>query len=517
MMNEKKIYNDLYQSIIVEDRITFLGQILHRAAMKYPQRIMLIYKGKNVRYRQLYYYASKCTALLRELGVKPGDRILLFFENSVEFYVSYFGILQAGAVVVPINIFLKEHELRHIIKDSEPVVIISSAKLAERIKKVPEQELPPIITEHDLITDGDVPEDFVDIQIDTLPFEQMAVLLYTSGTTGMPKGVMLSSKNALINVIQMVARFGTVDYERGFAVLPLFHSFAQNTSVWALVLMFSTAIVVPRIDRRSVLEGLEQKPTIFLGVPSLYGVLCLMGDAPLGSVDYFFSGGDALSDKIRSAFSLVYRRKLCSGYGLTETSPVISVEMDDVIEPTNTVGKPVIGVDVVIKDDIGGPVLPGSIGEIWVKGDNVMLGYYREPELTKEVLVDGWFRTGDLGYFDQKGKLVISGRIKDLIIHKGFNIYPQEIENIILTHPNVLFVGVVGQKEDLNGEVPVAFVQVKQEDPDIERTLRQLCLQHLAAYKVPRKFFCAQERLPLTSTGKADKKILRERLEQREK
>jgi len=516
MTNEQKIYNALYQSIINDEKITFLGQILRRAALKHPDRVVLIKRGRYVRYRELYYYASECSRILRERSIKPGDRVLLFFENSVEFYIGYFGILQAGAVAVPLNTFLKEHELNHIIQDAEPSLIISSVKLLERIKYSDIPNMPPVLTENDLVVGGPVPDDFVDAPIDLLPFDAMAVLLYTSGTTGLPKGVMLSSKNAIINVIQTVARFGLVDYERGFAVLPLFHSFAQNTCIWALVLMYCTVIVVPRIDRRAMLEGLEYKPTIFLGVPALYGVLCLMGNAPLSSVKYFFSGGDALPDKIRAAFSLVYRRKLCSGYGLTETSPIIAVEMDDVVEATDTVGKPLIGVEVAIKDEQGNDVPHGKVGEIWVKGDNVMLGYYHAPELTKNVLKDGWLHTGDLGYFDPKGKLVISGRIKDLIIHKGLNIYPQEIENIILSHPQVLFVGVIGQKDDLSGEVPVAYVQLKEEIPDIEMKLRELCIQHLASYKVPRQFFCSKERLSLTATGKVDKKILRARLREHE-
>jgi len=295
-------------------------------------------------------------------------------------------------------------------------------------------------------------------------------------------------------------------------VLPLFHSFAQNSCVWAVMLMCCTAIVVPHIERRAMREGLKHKPTVFLGVPALYGVLCLMGNASLSSVKYFFSGGDVLPDKIRAAFGLVYRRKLCSGYGLTETSPVVTVGMDDVVEATDTVGKPLIGIEVVIKDEDWNMLEHGRVGEIWVKGENVMLGYYRAPELTREVLHDGWFQTGDLGYFDPKGKLVISGRLKDLIIHKGLNIYPQEIENIILTDSNVLMAGVIGMADDISGEVPIAYVQLKAEEPDSEKKLRALCIQHLASYKVPRQFICSTRRLPVTATGKVDKKVLRAEL-----
>ncbi|TET05977.1 long-chain fatty acid--CoA ligase, partial [Candidatus Dependentiae bacterium] len=258
--------------------------------------------------------------------------------------------------------------------------------------------------------------------------------------------------------------------------------------------------------------GLAHKPTVFFGVPALYAILSLMKNAPLSSVKCFFSGGDALPDRIRAAFSLVYRRKLCGGYGLTETAPVVAVEMDDVLEATDTVGKPVIGVEVLIKDEQGITLPHGQVGEIWIKGENVMLGYYHAPELTKETLVDGWLRTGDLGYFDSKGKLVVSGRLKDLIIHKGLNIYPQEIENIIVTHPNVIFVGIVGKPDELSGEVPIAFVQIKEDESNIEQKLRELCIQKLAAYKVPRQFICSTKRLPVTAMGKVDKKVLKAQL-----
>ncbi|TET06196.1 hypothetical protein E3J79_02840, partial [Candidatus Dependentiae bacterium] len=251
-MSEQELYDSLYQSIIVDDKISFLGQILQRAARKCPNTIALICKDRQVRYRELYYYASQLSKTLRDRGIKPRDRILLFFENSIEFYIGYFGILQVGAVVCPLNTFLREHELSHIIADAQPTLIISSTKLLHRIKENEIKKLPPILTEENMIVEGPVSDDFSDISIDMLPFDEMAVLLYTSGTTGLPKGVMLSSRNTIINVIQSVARFNFVEYERGFAVLPLFHSFAQNTCVWAVVLMCCTAIVVPHIERRAI-------------------------------------------------------------------------------------------------------------------------------------------------------------------------------------------------------------------------------------------------------------------------
>jgi long-chain acyl-CoA synthetase len=225
-------------------------------------------------------------------------------------------------------------------------------------------------------------------------------------------------------------------------------------------------------------------------------------------VRLFVSGGDALPDKIRAAFGLIYRRKLANGYGLTETTPVVSANLEDETVSAGNVGLPLIGIQCVARGDKGVDLPSGEIGVLWVKGDNVMLGYYRAQEATDKVLQNGWFNTGDLGYIDERGRIVITGREKDLIINKGFNIYPQEIENIILLHPNVIRAGVVGRIDE-EGEVPVAFVQIRTADDDMEQSLRSLCMQHLAAYKVPRQFYCDTKELPATATGKIDKKILR--------
>ena len=336
----------------------------------------------------------------------------------------------------------------------------------------------------------------------------MAALLYTSGTTGLPKGVMLSSRNIFVNVIQGIAPLSFTTQERALGVLPLFHSFAQTTCVWGSTLLGCSVIVVPKIERRHIQEGLQLKPTVILGVPALFGLLCLMRNASFGSVKYFISGGDALPDRIRAAFALIYNRKLCSGYGLSETSPALTADMDDESAPTNTVGRPLVGVLLSIRDEKNNEVSQGEIGLIWASGEQIMLGYYNAPEKTAQVVVDGWFNTGDLGYIDEYGKLVITGREKDIIVNKGFKIYPQEIENIISSHPLVIRVGVLGVEDEAAGQVPVAYVQIRQAQEGIEKQLRELCVHNLASYKVPRHFICTTDNLPTTATGKVDKKRL---------
>jgi long-chain acyl-CoA synthetase len=470
----KYAFDELYKTVMRNGKLMFAGRLLQRATHMHGDTIALIYENRTISYKKLYALACALSKkIVEQYGLKPRDKAIICFENSPEFYIAYFAMWQAGIIVAPVNTFLKEKELAHIIADAQPAVILTSSDRVTLFEKTG-TSLPPIVTEKDM-DDVDELAEPGDAIVDLQP-EELAALLYTSGTTGMPKGVMLSSKNIMTNVLQIAALLGKPEEERILGVLPLFHSFAQNTCVWSAIFYGITIILVPKIERRQILEGLQHKPTIFLGVPALYGLLCLMKTAPLDSVRLFVSGGDALPDKIRSAFGLIYRRKIANGYGLTETTPVISANLDEETVPASNVGRPLIGIQCAIRDEHEKDVPQGQVGVLWVKGDNVMLGYYNTPEATAKVLHDGWFNTGDLAYLDSKGRIVISGREKDLIINKGFNIYPQEVENVILLHPNVIRAGVIGVYDEEGGEMPMAFVQIRAAETGIEKSLRSLLL-----------------------------------------
>jgi long-chain acyl-CoA synthetase len=232
-----------------------------------------------------------------------------------------------------------------------------------------------------------------------------------------------------------------------------------------------------------------------------------MKTAPLSSVKIFVSGADMLPDKIRAGFGIIYGRKICTGYGLSEAAPVIAVDHENRAVATNVVGKPLTDISLEIRDEHGAIMPTGQIGTLWVKGNNVMMGYYNAPEATEQVLQQGWLNTGDLASIDLQGNLAIRGRSKDIIIHKGFNIYPAEVENVLMMHPAVFKAAVVGQEEDMAGQVPVAFVAIKQGTQNIEQVLRALCARNLATYKVPRRIICMDD-LPMNATGKIDKKRL---------
>lgn len=508
-MHEQRVYDQLKEYIIHDGNMINLGQLLYFAAQRFGNNVALIHEKQTVLYQELFYRACLFSNELKKKGVKPRDRVLLFFENSIEFYIGYYGIAQCGAVVAPVNTFLKERELTHIINDAQPRLLVASTTLLEKLQQDNVAISIPILTQEDMDLTSSLDESLCNPIPAYLESDEMAALLYTSGTTGLPKGVMLSSKNILTNCMQTIARLGIVKDERVFGVLPFFHSFAQFTSVWAPFLLGCTVIIVRKVDRRYILEGLTHKPTMFMGVPALFGLMCLLQNVPVGSVKYFVTGGDAMPDKIRGGFELLYQRKIAAGYGLSETSPVLTADLEDVAEPTSNVGRPLLGVTISIRNEHGAPLPDGEIGQIWVQGANVMLGYYNEPAKTKEVFKEGWFDTGDLGYIGPRGKLVVTGRIKDLIAHKGFKIYPQEVENVLLMHPNVIQAAVIGKLDENVGEIPVAYVQIRMDESTMQKELYNLCERNLASYKIPRLFICSTAALPTTSTGKVDKKVLR--------
>ena len=278
--------------------------------------------------------------------------------------------------------------------------------------------------------------------------------------------------------------------------------------MWSTTVVGATAVIVPKIERKTIIKGIAHAPTLIVAYSCSYGLFCLLRSLRFPRVKYFFAGGDALSDKIRSAFALIYKRKICNGYGLTETSPFISVDIDDYSKPTSNVGEPFIGMQCSIRSEQGKEQKQGKIGTLWVQGANVMLGYYNAPEATAAIVHEGWLNTGDLAYRDAVGKIVLVGRERDLISNKGLKIYPQEVENILLSHPQILQAAVIGIRED-EEEIPVAFVATKgTHDDALIVELRALCVRNLAGYKIPRRFYLRNE-LPTTATGKVDKKVLK--------
>jgi len=512
--NENLFFEELKKQFTVDGKFIYAGELLRMAYKKYPNKSALISKDQVLTYKEFYFRTLLFAQKLRAKGIKPRDKVILYCENSMAFFIAYFAIWQCSAVAIPLNVFLHEKEIDHILKDSKASAAFASKSLKTNLENVIKNENFTILTEDEIdfetVTPDKIERFFPTVSFEGLAPEELCLMLYTSGTTGQPKGVMLSSTNILTNVIQVYARFkscGLSEQERMFCVLPLFHVFAQNTCIWLPVITGSSVIIVQKIDRKLILDGLEKRPTVFLGFPALYGLLCLMKTAPLDSIKFFVSGADMLPDKIQSAFSLIYGRKICAGYGLTEASPVVSINYHNEENPTNVVGSPIPGLKHEIRNAEEEMVKPGEIGVLWLKGGNIMMGYHNAPHATAQILKDGWLNTGDLARETSDGFLAIRGRTKDLIIHKGFNIYPAEIENVLMRHPAVSKAAVIGQDDPLTGEIPIAFLAVKTDNINLEADLREWCASNLASYKIPRKFMCMED-LPMNSTGKVDKKKL---------
>jgi long-chain acyl-CoA synthetase len=509
MKNDEHIKYDCFADLLMNpDRFFNPAHLLIRAAHQHEHRIALIYKNEKIMYGSLYQRALFWQKLLEQKGVKPGDRVIIFCQNAPAFYIGYCAAWQIGAVVVPLNTFLKKSEIALIVQEATPAAVFVDEEQKDLFSESGGEILlitDRMMSEQEYRSYPEFPFEMKDTGYDP---DATSVLVYTSGTTGTPKGVMLTGRSIVTNICQSLTRLTLIDNERVAAVLPLFHVFAQIASFWMSFLVGATVILVQKIDRANLLSVFEHKPTIFFGVPALYGFLCVLKTAPLDTVRLFISGGDALPDKIRMLFALIYGRKIINGYGLSETSPVIAFDCDDVVAASNTVGFPLIDIQCEIRDETGRVCEANEIGVLFVKSDSVMKGYYEAAEATAAVLENGWFCTGDYAYWARSGKLVVTGRQKDLIVNKGLKIYPQEVENILLSHPLVIRAAVIGIHDDESGQVPIAWVQVRSVEPELEKELKNMCMQQLATYKVPRKIFCVIQDLPLTATGKVNKKAL---------
>lgn len=504
---ESKRFSQLYDSLCIDGQLMHVGLILKRIQNLTEDRLAIICDDESISYKTLYKSSLEFAKILNSKNIGKGDIVIIFYENSIDFVIAYFGVWMCGAIVAPLNVFLSQAEFLHIVSDAKPKAIITSNSILKKFSDIDFNTLATFFSTEDIAHAKETKSN-LEYSIPSRNIHEMAALLYTSGTTGFPKGVMLSSSNIITNAVQAIARLEKKDeYYKVYCALPLFHSLPQNICLWVNIILMGTSIIVSKIDRRSILKGLEHKPNIIVAVPALYGLFCMLKTIDFSKVKYFVAGGDALSDKIRANFALLYNRKICNGYGLTETSPFIAVDLDDYTQPTHTVGRPFVNIDCQIRDETGKILSLQEIGTLWVKGPNVMLGYYNAPEATNNIIKDGWLCTGDLAFINENGKIVLAGRQKDLIIQKGIKIYPQEVENILLMYPNILQCAVIGIKQN-EGEIPIAFVSAKEVSPTLERDLQDFCKQQLALYKIPRQFIIKKE-LPTTSTGKIDKKLLK--------
>lgn len=558
MLETEKRWLKLYPDQIAKNvyyRADTLPQLLKYAANEYPKHKAIHFMGKEMTFKTLYKKTLQFAAYLQHLGVKKGDRVAVMLPNIPQTVISFYAILQAGAIAVPVNPLYQEREIEFIMKDSGAKVIITLDMLYNRVERVmkqtdlehiivtsikdylpfpkniiypfiqaKEQGKPPTITSSNsthLFTQTLKSKESVLKEVPINFEEDIAILQYTGGTTGFPKGVILTHQNLVANT--SMCRQWLYKMEKGkekmLAVMPLFHVYGLMTVLVLSVMEVYKMILVPKFDASGLLKTIhKQKPTVFPGAPTIYIGLMNHPDISqydLSSIKGAISGSAPLPVEVIEKFEEKTGGKIVEGYGLTETSPVTHVNFlwdNEIVK--GSIGVPWPGTDAAIFSLESGEILPvGEVGELAIKGPQVMKGYWNNDEETNKVLKDGWLLTGDIAYMDEKGYFYIVDRKKDIIIAGGFNIYPREIEEVLYEHPAVMEASVVGVKDLYRGETVKAFIVLREGMTVTEEELNQFMRRKLASFKVPR-IYEFREELPKTAVGKVLRRQLKKESEE---
>lgn len=506
-----------------------LANTLQRSAFCSPNKPALICGDVTITYQEFDLLSGKIASALLEHGLTSGDRVALSCPNLPFFPLIYYGIQKAGGVVVPLNVLLKSKEIEYHLKDAQAKFFFCFEGSAElpmakeaitAFEQVENCEKMVVMVSDDQLAKYHGHETLNYFIKDHQPLaecalrqaDDTAVILYTSGTTGYPKGAELTHNNMMSNAFIAQHLLSASNDDIHLVTLPLFHSFGQTLHMNSAILTGSTLVLVPRFEPKSVLNLIEQKRiTIFAGVPTMYiGLLSSNNEYDVSSLRIAISGGSSLHKEVIEQFESRFDVPILEGYGLSETSPIASFNYADSRVP-GSVGKPVLGVDIRITDKNGKACKRGEKGEISIRGHNVMKGYVNRPEETHEVLKNGWFYTGDIGQQDEEGNLFIVDRSKDMIIRGGMNVYPREVEEVFATHPDVAMVAVFGIPDPVYGEEVKAAVVLKEGVDTDGDALMRWGREQCAAYKYPRSVDVFSS-LPMSATGKILKRELRDSL-----
>ncbi|MBX3413724.1 MAG: long-chain fatty acid--CoA ligase [Pirellulales bacterium] len=494
-----------------------LYENLLNAAREEPDAIALEFMGMQFPYFLVAHDARRVAAGLVALGLKPGDSVGCMLPNIPQFVAVYYGTLMAGCVFVPMNVMLLGPEVEYVVRDSNIKALVTYEMFAEPAAAgISKLDNPPHLfivgtntqghkSYAELMGDG---ESFIPVDVDTnLP----VMRLYTSGTTGKPKGAEITNANVIANLEMFESILPHDKGDKALCVLPLFHCFALNGVLNASVRHRTAVVLHPRFELETAFKSLaEDNIASFAGVPTMFFYLLKhpeMGKAKFPKLRYCISGGAAMPVEVMNQFEATTGVPIYEGFGLTETTVSVCINRPD-HRKIGSIGQPFEGVEMKIFDEADQELANGEVGEVVIRGPNVMRGYLNKPEETAEALRNGWFHTGDLGYRDDEGFFFIVDRKKDMIIKGGFNIYPREIEEVIYQLPQVAEAAVIGAFDEIKGEHIVALVCCK---PNQELTREALCAHlesQLAKYKLPQEYIFRAE-LPKGPTGKILKRELR--------
>lgn len=480
-----------------------LSEIVDRFAQDTPDHPALVFEDLTVSYGDLLRSINRVANALSKSGVKERDRVVILMGNRPEFVAGYFACLRMGAIAVTLNPLSTAYELSHYFSDSKPVALICNRDQIEKIESIRDRAeyLKLIITtepSEGAVSYQEIQRDFSDnyTALDLDP-DHPAVVIFTAGLLGRALGATLSHKNLDSNSNMLRDDCGKGPEQHGLALIPMFHAFGAAVNLLGTLKVGGTIYLVERVDfprlvpwlKKAVITYSGLVPMVFYGL--LYHPSCK--DLDLTSLEIAISGGAALSMEIYQRFCDRFKIDIYQGYGLTEASPVVSWNNVNVPNKPPTVGKPIPGVVVAVHDEQGNPMPVGVHGEVVLKGPNVMLGYLGKPKETETVIRDGWLYTGDIGFLDEDGYLTLTGLKKDLIITSGFNVYCQEVEEILIRHSQVADVALVGVDDLMRGQVIEALVVPEPGVKPDERDIIRFCREYLSRYKCPRKVLIVNE------------------------
>ncbi len=501
-----------------------LATMLRESTEANPDKPCVHVNDTTLTYAQIDEISGRVASALLATGLQRGDKVAVQLPNLPHFLFCYFGILKAGLVMVPLNPLLRAPEVKYHLEDSDAKMLITFEMFAEEAFKGASQVEGVTTYVVNLPGNNERPEGtkhfdelyFADDTREITPTnaDDTAVILYTSGTTGKPKGAELTHFQLYMNCTTAGNLFGFNEDDIGVAVLPLFHVFGLSSVLNTAIRFGGTLALVPRFEIEPVVDAIEKhKCTIFSGVPTMYfGLLAQdLSGRDLSSLRVGISGGAAIPGETIKAFEERFGVTILEGYGLSESASTTTFNRSAEERKILSIGKRIWGVEVQIQDDDGKELPHGEehVGEICIRGHNIMKGYYKKPAETAEAFKGGWFHTGDLGYQDEDGFFFIVDRKKDLIIRGGYNVYPREVEEVLYAHEAVAEAAVIGKKDDKMGEEVVAVVALKQGAQATPDDIKAYCKENLAAYKYPREVRIVDE-LPKGPTGKILKKELRD-------
>jgi long-chain acyl-CoA synthetase len=482
-----------------------LATILTETAERFGDRVAMKLDDLELNYALLNEATARIAGELKQRGVQQGDRVGIMLPNVPYFPVVYYGILRAGGTVVPMNVLLKGREVAFYLQDPGAKLMFAWHDFGDAAHAGAEKAGAEVI---------DVkPGEFEPLLMAAQPDHRMAdvdeqdtaVILYTSGTTGTPKGAELTHANLRTNARISSGLGSSTEDDVVLGALPLFHSFGQTCGMNACVTVGASLSMIPRFDPGKALEIIQRdKVTIFHGVPTMYVAMLNHPEATsfdTSSLRLCLSGGASMPVEVMRGFEQQFGCKILEGYGLSETSPVASFNHADRERKPGSIGTPIQGVEMKVVDDDDNDVAQGEVGEIVIRGHNIMKGYWQRPDATEECMRGGWFHSGDMAQVDEDGYFFIVDRKKDMIIRGGYNVYPREIEEVLYEHPAVAECAVVGVPDDTMGEEVGAAVALKAGQSASEDELREHVKENVANYKYPRRIWFVEE-LPKGPTGK---------------